>query len=139
MKTLRMIKVKENGEVDIDPKYMNEPIGGQEAGIQRVVIALLTTPHSMSYAPNWGGGGRKLFLKRRGTREQMRALLQEIVHRTQTSVKKGQNPDDPYRVKGISLGNVDFNPRGLDIELKVNFEHADTKNIRIPVGTNAEP
>lgn len=135
MADLRLIDIDpETGEVTFVADRLDVPLTERESALQRVVVALMTTPGSMIEEPTWGGGARQLFLMTRPIRDtESRMRMAHVVRRAEESILESEDDNGEYTI--VSVKFIDFArlPRGLSAELLVEFSGGQSELLTFPV------
>ena len=137
MTDIRVIKIVDD-EVMWTDEMMDVPLSDYEAAVQRIMVALYTTPGSKIESPNFGGGITRLERKVRNSREEDTSILaSDIILQTVKSLRETEDYTDPWAVYDIILDRVErMSPRGVLLNVKVYFQEALAKNLKITSKNN---
>jgi hypothetical protein len=131
MEDIRLIKVLDTDQVVFTEEFIDQPISGRDAAIQRFMIALHNTPGTMIDFPSWGGGAYRLILSIKSKSiEQARLKVGEVVDRAMSSLEPYESGD--FAIIGAPITNVERLPgRGLGVSLNLLFQNGLTARIRV--------
>ena len=137
-KSIRLITIHDDGEVEWTPERMSETIEGGPPAIQRFMIQLLNTPGTYIEKAQFGGGIPKLMFISRGTPlSDVKVKVADKIQRVEQLLPQTEPEKTDHTITGVDLMNIERQPeRGLSLTVRLHFYGSTPFNLTLPFNTN---